>query len=93
MRTRFWKAAFALPATPTPTLPNSLQVINAGCAPKDLKYFEEKLGKFSGDVKMTVQWDNRGLYALQGPQVSRLNSPTPISHRPWHTKSGFAHRT
>eukprot|EP00961_Rhodomonas_salina_P216645 2926583-Rhodomonas_salina.1 len=35
------------------------QVVNAGCAPKDLAYFEEKLGKFGGDVSMEVQWDNR----------------------------------
>ena len=43
------------------------QVINSGCADKDLKHFDEQLGKFGGDVKMEVQWDNRGLYALQGP--------------------------
>lgn len=49
--------------------PHIYQVVNAGCAPKDLKYFEEKLGKFGGDVKMEVHWDNRGLYALQGPQA------------------------
>ena len=30
------------------------QVVNAGCAPKDLKHFEEELGKFGGDVKMEV---------------------------------------
>ena len=28
------------------------QVVNAGCAPKDLKHFDEQLGKFGGDVKM-----------------------------------------
>lgn len=49
--------------------PHIYQVVNAGCAPKDLKYFEEKLGKFGGDVQMEVHWDNRGLYALQGPQA------------------------
>uniref|UniRef100_A0A7S0HWT1 Aminomethyltransferase n=1 Tax=Hanusia phi TaxID=3032 RepID=A0A7S0HWT1_9CRYP len=48
------------------------QVINAGCAPKDLKFFEEKLGKFGGDVSMEVQWDNRGLYALQGPEAVKV---------------------
>lgn len=52
------------------------QVINAGCAPKDLKYFREQLKNFDGDVKMDVLWDDRGLYALQGPKakdvVSRL---------------------
>jgi aminomethyltransferase len=45
------------------------QVINAGCAPKDLKHFEEQLGKFGGDVKLEVLWDTRGLYALQGPKA------------------------
>lgn len=45
------------------------QVVNAGCAPKDIKHFEEQMGKFSGDVKMEVLWDERGLYALQGPQA------------------------
>lgn len=45
------------------------QVINAGCAPKDLKHFETELGRFGGDVKMDVLWDNRGLYALQGPKA------------------------
>jgi len=48
------------------------QVINAGCAPKDIKHFEEQLGKFGGDVKMEVQWDNRGLYALQGPKAQAV---------------------
>jgi len=54
------------------------QVVNAGCAPKDLKHFDEELGRFGGDVKMEVMWDNRGLYALQGPKavevVQRLSS-------------------
>merc|ERR1740127_386623 len=45
------------------------QVVNAGCAPKDLKHFEEELGRFGGDVKMEVMWDDRGLYALQGPKA------------------------
>jgi len=45
------------------------QVVNAGCAPKDLKHFEEQLGKFGGDVKMDILWDSRGLYALQGPKA------------------------
>jgi len=48
------------------------QVINAGCAPKDLKHFEEQLGKFGGDVKMEVLWDERGLYALQGPKAAEV---------------------
>lgn len=45
------------------------QVINAGCAPKDLKHFEEHLAKFAGEVNMEVLWDSRGLYALQGPKA------------------------
>merc|ERR1740121_435928 len=45
------------------------QVVNAGCAPKDLAPFETELGKFGGDVKMEVLWDSRGLYALQGPKA------------------------
>merc|ERR1719262_540337 len=48
------------------------QVINAGCAPKDLIHFEEELGKFGGDVKMEVLWDSRGLYALQGPKAAAV---------------------
>lgn len=45
------------------------QVINAGCAPKDLKHFEEQLGQFGGHVNMEVLWDSRGLYAIQGPKA------------------------
>jgi len=45
------------------------QVINAGCAPKDIAHFEKQLGTFGGDVKMEVMWDDRGLYALQGPKA------------------------
>jgi len=48
------------------------QVVNAGCAPKDIKHFEEHLGKFGGDVTMEVQWDNRGLFALQGPKAASV---------------------
>merc|ERR1719375_68613 len=48
------------------------QVINAGCAPKDIKHFEEQLGKFGGDVKMEVLWDDRGLFALQGPKAAEV---------------------
>merc|ERR1719271_113158 len=48
------------------------QVINAGCAPKDLKHFEEQMGKFGGDVKLEVLWDSRGLYALQGPKAVQV---------------------
>merc|ERR1719356_625262 len=64
------------------------QVVNAGCAPKDLKHFETELGKFGGDVKMEVMWDNRGLYALQGPKAAevlqRLSPSVDLS------KIGFA---
>eukprot|EP00929_Paragymnodinium_shiwhaense_P003369 TRINITY_DN10384_c0_g1_i1.p1 TRINITY_DN10384_c0_g1~~TRINITY_DN10384_c0_g1_i1.p1 ORF type:complete len:419 (-),score=113.06 TRINITY_DN10384_c0_g1_i1:187-1443(-) len=46
------------------------QVVNAGCAPKDIAHFEAQLGKFGGDVKMEILWDqSRGLYALQGPKA------------------------
>merc|ERR1719271_365472 len=48
------------------------QVINAGCAPKDLKHFEEQLKKFSGQVNMEVLWDSRGLYAIQGPKAAEV---------------------
>jgi aminomethyltransferase len=48
------------------------QVINAGCAPKDLEHFEKELKKFGGDVKMEVLWDCRGLYALQGPKAVQV---------------------
>jgi len=48
------------------------QVINAGCAPKDLVHIEEQLGKFGGDVKLEVLWDSRGLYALQGPKAAEV---------------------
>lgn len=59
------------------------QVINAGCAPKDLKHFDTELGKFGGDVKMEVMWDDRGLYALQGPKavnvLQKLSPSTDFS--------------
>eukprot|EP00416_Gambierdiscus_australes_P015935 CAMPEP_0171057322 /NCGR_PEP_ID=MMETSP0766_2-20121228/1712_1 /TAXON_ID=439317 /ORGANISM="Gambierdiscus australes, Strain CAWD 149" /LENGTH=426 /DNA_ID=CAMNT_0011512407 /DNA_START=55 /DNA_END=1335 /DNA_ORIENTATION=+ len=48
------------------------QVVNAGCAPKDLRHFEEQLGRFGGDVKMEVLWDDRGLFALQGPKAVQV---------------------
>eukprot|EP00040_Diaphanoeca_grandis_P022883 m.123695 g.123695 ORF g.123695 m.123695 type:complete len:414 (+) comp29006_c0_seq1:31-1272(+) len=45
------------------------QVINAGCATKDLAHFDTQLGLFGGDVNMEVNWsDKRGLFALQGPK-------------------------
>mmetsp|Transcript_24591 Transcript_24591/g.54782 ORF Transcript_24591/g.54782 Transcript_24591/m.54782 type:complete len:421 (-) Transcript_24591:63-1325(-) len=63
------------------------QVVNAGCAPKDLKHFEEQLGKFGGDVKMEVLWDDRGLYALQGPKamevLQRLSPSTDLKSVPF----------
>jgi len=59
------------------------QVINAGCAPKDIAHFERELAKFGGDVKMDVLWDSRGLYALQGPKavdvIKRLSPSTDLS--------------
>jgi aminomethyltransferase len=48
------------------------QVVNAGCAPKDIKHFEEQLGHFGGDVQMEVCWDDRGLFALQGPKAAAV---------------------
>lgn len=48
------------------------QVVNGGCAPKDLKHFKTELGKFGGDVKMDVLWDTCGLYALQGPKAVQV---------------------
>jgi len=48
------------------------QVVNGGCAPKDLEHFKTELGKFGGDVKMEVLWDSRGLYALQGPKAVQV---------------------
>ncbi|CAJ1452772.1 unnamed protein product, partial [Effrenium voratum] len=72
------------------------QVVNAGCAPKDLKHFEEELGKFGGDVKMEVMWDNRGLFALQGPKamevLERISSTNlksvPFGQCLWMTLEG-----
>ena len=29
-------------------------------------------GKFGGDVSMEVQWEDRGLYALQGPEAVKV---------------------
>lgn len=59
------------------------QVVNAGCAPKDLQHFNEQLGRFGGDVRMEVCWDDRGLFALQGPKaaevVQRLSPGTSVS--------------
>lgn len=48
------------------------QVVNGGCAPKDLEHFKTELGKFGGDVKMDVLWDSVGLYALQGPKAVQV---------------------
>merc|ERR1719387_1920009 len=63
------------------------QVINAGCAPKDIKHFEEQLGKFGGDVKMEILWDDRGLFALQGPKavdvLQRMSPSTDLSKVPF----------
>ncbi|CAE7367235.1 GDCST [Symbiodinium sp. CCMP2592] len=63
------------------------QVVNAGCATKDLKHFEEQLGKFGGDVKMEVMWDNRGLFAIQGPKamevMQRLSPSTDLKAVPF----------
>merc|ERR1719223_1075543 len=59
------------------------QVVNGGCAPKDLAHFEKELGKFGGDVNMEVLWDHRGLFALQGPKsmdvLQRMSPSTDLS--------------
>jgi len=48
------------------------QVVNGGCAHKDLAHFYTELGKFGGDVKMDVLWNRTGLYALQGPKAVQV---------------------
>lgn len=49
------------------------QVVNAGCAEKDLAHFDEQLGLFGGDVNLEVAWyEDRGLYALQGPKAHQV---------------------
>lgn len=48
------------------------QVINAGCAPKDLRHFIKHMHEFKGDVNMEVLWDDRGLYAIQGPKAAEV---------------------
>ncbi|CAD7928514.1 unnamed protein product [Amoebophrya sp. A120] len=50
------------------------QVVNAGCATKDLAHLEMQLAAFvkkeSADCAMEVHWDDRGLFALQGPAAA-----------------------
>jgi aminomethyltransferase len=56
------------------------QVINAGCADKDLAHFKAKMADFKGDVSLTVQWDDRGLYALQGPEAVKVMTKLAPAH-------------
>ncbi|CAD7925484.1 unnamed protein product [Amoebophrya sp. A25] len=49
------------------------QVINAGCADKDLDHLKKHLETFTSsgkDCRLRVHWDERGLFALQGPQAA-----------------------
>ncbi|CAI6084451.1 unnamed protein product [Clonostachys chloroleuca] len=46
-------------------------VTNGACLEKDLKYFDEELGKFGGSVEWTTL-DNSGLLALQGPRSAEV---------------------
>lgn len=48
-------------------------VTNGACLDKDVKYFDEELGKFGGNVEWTVL-ENSGLVALQGPQAAEILS-------------------
>mmetsp|Transcript_47205 Transcript_47205/g.106963 ORF Transcript_47205/g.106963 Transcript_47205/m.106963 type:complete len:424 (+) Transcript_47205:20-1291(+) len=48
------------------------QVINAGCADKDLAHFRKHLAEFDGEVDLEVHWDTRGLFALQGPESQKI---------------------
>jgi len=45
-------------------------VVNAGNGDVDIAHFKRELAKFDGDVKMEVNWDNRGLFAVQGPKAA-----------------------
>jgi len=44
-------------------------VVNAGNGDVDLAHFKKVKETFQGDVSMEVCWDNRGLFALQGPKA------------------------
>lgn len=46
-------------------------VTNGACLDKDVKYFDEELGKFGGNVEWTVL-EKSGLVALQGPQAAEV---------------------
>ena len=52
------------------------QVVNAGCADKDLRHLYEHLDAFrtaGHDVKLEVHWvQERGLFALQGPKAAAV---------------------
>ncbi|KAI5466742.1 glycine cleavage system T protein [Mariannaea sp. PMI_226] len=46
-------------------------VTNGACLDKDVKYFDEELGKFGGNLEWTVL-EKSGLVALQGPQAAEV---------------------
>jgi aminomethyltransferase len=48
-------------------------ILNAGCAPTDLKYLDEKRQQFKGDVKITPRRE-LSLLALQGPKAAEVLS-------------------
>lgn len=52
------------------------QVVNAGCADKDLDHLKSHLKDFvtskNKDCAMEIHWDERGLFALQGPQAQAV---------------------
>ena len=59
-----------------------LQVINAGCADKDLAYFKDKMADFNRDAHLTVRWDDRGSCALQGPGTRRHRPQCRVHYAP-----------
>jgi len=44
-------------------------VVNCGNATGDIEHFKKHMADFD-DVQMEVRWDDRGLFALQGPKAS-----------------------
>ncbi|KAI9148282.1 putative aminomethyltransferase [Paramyrothecium foliicola] len=48
-------------------------VTNGACLEKDVKYFDEELGKFGGQIQWS-RLDDSGLLALQGPKAQAILS-------------------
>jgi len=46
------------------------EVVNAACAEKDIKWFQEQMRSFKGDVQL--QFQDRALIALQGPNAMKI---------------------